>query len=136
MKRFGAPSTSVSKQQFLLPLNATKSPPHSRSVIDREGRGRAIPFSGPVPNESIVEPQIAGPARDQALPTSVPVFVAMTDLANLRAAGITYPSTIHGWRWLFRHRHERGLHDAFRRIGRRIVVDPQALPRARPRQPW
>ena len=56
---------------------------------------------------------------------TAPAFVALTDLTNLRAAGIAYPSTIHGWRWLFRHRHERGLDDAFRRIGRRIVVDPQ-----------
>jgi hypothetical protein len=54
-----------------------------------------------------------------------PTFVALTDLPSLRAAGIAYPSTVHGWRWLFRHRHERGLDDAFRRIGRRIVVDPQ-----------
>lgn len=56
---------------------------------------------------------------------AAPIFVALTDLTNLRAAGIAYPSTVHGWRWLFRHRHERGLEDAFRRIGRRIVVDPQ-----------
>lgn len=54
-----------------------------------------------------------------------PIFIALTDLPSLRAAGIAYPSTIHGWRWLFRHRRERGLQDAFRRIGRRIVVDPQ-----------
>ena len=54
-----------------------------------------------------------------------PTFVALTDLPSLRAAGIAYPSTVHGWRWLFRHRHERALDDAFRRIGRRIVVDPQ-----------
>jgi hypothetical protein len=57
--------------------------------------------------------------------TATPTFIALTDLPNLRAAGIVYPSTVHGWRWLFRHRHERGLEDAFRRIGRRIVVDAQ-----------
>jgi hypothetical protein len=56
---------------------------------------------------------------------TTPTFVPLTDLANLRDAGIAYPSTVHGWRWLFRHRHERGLDDAFRRIGRRIVVDPE-----------
>ncbi len=65
----------------------------------------------------------AGPDCVQAAVTS-PAFIALTDLTNLRAAGITYPSTVHGRRWLFRHRHERGLDDAFRRIGRRIVVDP------------
>jgi hypothetical protein len=66
----------------------------------------------------------AGPDSARARVTA-PAFVALTDLTNLRAAGITYPNTVHGWRWLFRHRHERGLDDAFRRIGRRIVVDPQ-----------
>jgi len=52
---------------------------------------------------------------------------APTPLAESRAsaAGITYPGTLHAWRWLYRHRHERGLADAFRRIGRRIVVDPE-----------
>jgi hypothetical protein len=52
-------------------------------------------------------------------------LIPMTDVAALRAVGIAYPSTVHGWRWLFRNRHERGLGDAFRRIGRRIVVDPE-----------
>jgi hypothetical protein len=51
-------------------------------------------------------------------------LVALTDTAGLRAAGITYPHTLNAWRWLYRHRHERGLADAFRRIGRRIMVDP------------
>jgi len=53
-----------------------------------------------------------------------PMLIPLTDLANLRAAGIAYPSTEHGWRWLYRHRHVRGLEDAFHRIGRRIVLDP------------
>jgi hypothetical protein len=66
----------------------------------------------------------AGYGSERA-PVTAPTFVALTDLTNLRAAGIAYPSTVHGWRWLFRHRHERGLDDAFRRIGRRIVIDPQ-----------
>jgi len=51
-------------------------------------------------------------------------LIPLTDLDGLRAAGIAYPSTEHGWRWLYRHRHARGLSDAFRRIGRRIVLDP------------
>lgn len=54
---------------------------------------------------------------------TIPRLVALTDVAGLRAAGITYPHTVHAWRWLYRH--ERGLADAFRRIGRRIVVDPE-----------
>lgn len=52
-----------------------------------------------------------------------PVFVLITDLAGMRAAGITYPSTVDGFRWLFRRRHERGMDDAFRRVGRRILLD-------------
>ncbi len=56
---------------------------------------------------------------------TAPRLVALTDTAGLRATGITYPGTLHAWRWLYRHRHERGLADAFRRIGRRIVVDPE-----------
>ena len=56
---------------------------------------------------------------------TIPKLVALTDTAGLRAAGITYPGTLYAWRWLYRHRHERGLADAFRRIGRRIVVDPE-----------
>jgi len=52
-----------------------------------------------------------------------PVLIPLTDLEGLRAAGIVYPKTVHAWRWLFRHRHERGLADAFPRIGDRILVD-------------
>ena len=51
-------------------------------------------------------------------------FIPITDLASLRAAGIAYPASVHAWRWLYRVRHERGLADAFRRIGRRVVVNP------------
>jgi len=93
------------RNQFQLPLNA----------VQCRSRSRTTP-AWPAPP--------AGPEGERAHVTT-PVFVALTDLTNLRAAGITYPSTLHGWRWLFRHRHERGLDDAFRRIGRRIVVDPQ-----------
>jgi len=55
---------------------------------------------------------------------TTPTLIPLTDLDGLRAAGISYPATEHGWRWLYRHRHARGLEDAFRRIGRRIVLDP------------
>jgi hypothetical protein len=41
----------------------------------------------------------------------------------LLAAGIAYPSTVDSWRWLYRNRHDRGLDEAFRRVGRRILVD-------------
>ena len=43
-----------------------------------------------------------------------------------QAAGIAYPATENGWRWLYRCRGERGLDHCFLIIGRRILVDPQA----------
>lgn len=54
-------------------------------------------------------------------------LIPMTDIQGLRAAGINYPHTIDSWRWLYRHREERGVTEAFRRVGRRIVVDVQAF---------
>ena len=54
-------------------------------------------------------------------------LIAMTDIEALRAAGINYPHTEHSWRWLYRHRHERGVTDGFRRIGRRVLVDVPAF---------
>ena len=50
-------------------------------------------------------------------------LIPLTDLDGLRAAGFAYPATVDSWRWLYRHRHDRGLCDAFRCIGRRVVVD-------------
>ena len=50
-------------------------------------------------------------------------LVPLTDIESLRAAGVAYPSTVHSWRWLYRHREERGLAGAFRRVGRRVLVD-------------
>jgi hypothetical protein len=58
-----------------------------------------------------------------APPAAPPTLVPLTDLASLRAAGITYPETIDGWRWLYRMRRERGMQRAFRRVGRRVLVD-------------
>ena len=42
--------------------------------------------------------------------------------SNARSRHV-YPSTVNGFRWLFRKRYERGLDDAFRRVGRRILLD-------------
>lgn len=50
-------------------------------------------------------------------------LIPMIDTESLSQAGIGYPNTIHAWRWLYRHRQERGFTKAFRRIGRRILVD-------------
>ena len=55
------------------------------------------------------------------------LLIPMTDLESLKAAGIYYPGTQNAWRWCFRHRHARGLQDAFRRNGRRIIVDVDAF---------
>ena len=118
---------SVDEQQFQLPLRISNGQPESVSVPDGAGRDRpglSIGGSQSDPAMTIRYLRAAGAASAEEHMT-VPTFVALTDLTNLRAAGIAYPSTVHGWRWLFRHRHERGLGDAFRRIGRRIVVDPQ-----------
>jgi hypothetical protein len=54
-----------------------------------------------------------------------PLLIPITDLAAMREAGIVYPSTVDGFRWLFRKRYERGLDNAFRRVGRRILLDTE-----------
>jgi hypothetical protein len=54
-------------------------------------------------------------------------LIPMTDIEALRAAGISYPQSVNAWRWLYRNRHERGVAGAFRRVGRRIVVDAPAF---------
>lgn len=51
------------------------------------------------------------------------ILIPMTDLSALRSAGVFYPHTQQSWRWLYRCRAERGLNDAFVRVGRRILVD-------------
>jgi hypothetical protein len=53
-------------------------------------------------------------------------LILMTDGKSLRAAGVSYPSTIDGWRWLYKIRRERGLESAFVTVGRRILVDVPA----------
>ncbi len=50
-------------------------------------------------------------------------LIPLTDQRGLTDAGIAYPSTTESWRWLFRHRVERGVEDAFVRCGSRILVD-------------
>jgi hypothetical protein len=55
------------------------------------------------------------------------LLIPMTDVEALKAAGIHYPATENSWRWCFRHRHSRGLDQAFKRNGRRIVVDVDAF---------
>ena len=118
---------SVNEQQFQLPLRVSESHPESPSTPDRAPRERPGLSAGCSQDDRPSTIQHL-PALDRASAEehmTTPTFVALTDLTNLRAAGIAYPSTVHGWRWLFRHRHERGLDDAFRRVGRRIVIDPQ-----------
>ena len=114
---------SHGKQQFQLPFKVTRCESPDRPKPDREPRVLSRRHSHNDQPAQIQHLPNAGPESEEQM--TAPTFVALTDLKNLRAAGIAYPSTIHGWRWLFRHRHERGLDDAFRRIGRRIVVDPE-----------
>ena len=54
-------------------------------------------------------------------------LVLMTDDRALREAGVHYPVTAESWRWLFRTRRERGVEEAFMRVGRRILVDTDRL---------
>jgi hypothetical protein len=63
---------------------------------------------------------------------SILQIVPLTDVERLRAAGIEYPRTVESWRWLYRHRHDRGMAGAFLRQGRRVLVDvPRYLELAR-----
>ena len=117
----------ANKQQFQLPFSHTKCSLRRQPMLQGECNEAPVTSADALKygkSVALREMHAPGPESGQIRLTT-PTFVALTDLANLRSAGIAYPSTIHGWRWLYRHRHERGLDDAFRRIGRRIVVDPQ-----------
>jgi hypothetical protein len=50
-------------------------------------------------------------------------YIPITDQAALRAAGIHWPESEHGWRWLFRQRAHNGFAAAFAKIGTRVLVD-------------
>ncbi|MDA8248701.1 MAG: hypothetical protein M0Z28_05925 [Rhodospirillales bacterium] len=54
-------------------------------------------------------------------------LIPMTDGPALAAARVHYPSTLESWRWLYRQRRERGVEEAFVRVGRRILVDTDRL---------
>lgn len=54
---------------------------------------------------------------------TIPTIVPITDLDAIRAAGVHYPETVDGWRWLYRQRAERRLEHVFPRLGRRVMVD-------------
>lgn len=116
---------STSKHQIELPLTASRRPRCSRATHVRESPAFVVETRNERQVTATPAAHSSEARREPCLVTATPTFIALTDLPNLRAAGIVYPSTVHGWRWLFRHRHERGLEDAFRRIGRRIVVDAQ-----------
>jgi hypothetical protein len=118
---------AANKQQFPLPFSHTKCSLRRQPMLQAERNEALVASAGASQygkSVALREMRVPGSESGQMLLTT-PTFVALTDLANLRSAGIAYPSTIHGWRWLYRHRHERGLDDAFRRVGRRIVVDPE-----------
>jgi hypothetical protein len=51
-------------------------------------------------------------------------LIPLTKPDEMRAAGLPFESTDSA-RWCHRHAQERGLTDAFVRIGRRVYVDPQ-----------
>ena len=128
---------SNDKPQIQLPLNARKCSHLNETAPAAASRTRiAALTSYPRKSAPAALERVAALESDyERSHLAALAFIPMTDLETLRAAGICYPTTLNGWRWLFRHRHERGLEDAFRRIGRRIVVDPERyreLVRARP----
>ena len=51
------------------------------------------------------------------------LLISMTDVEALKAAGIHYPATESAWRRCVRRRHVCGLENAYKRSGRRTVVD-------------
>lgn len=55
--------------------------------------------------------------------TTKPELVLITDLEAQKRAGVTYPTTVDAWRWMYRNREERGLAEAFVKNGRRVLVD-------------
>jgi hypothetical protein len=55
-------------------------------------------------------------------PSQAPELVPITNLPDLRAAGICWPATVPSWRWQYLRRHENGLAEAFARVGTRILV--------------
>lgn len=50
-------------------------------------------------------------------------LIPLTDIAGARNAGIPVTTT-HQLRWLERTADEKGLRDAFVRVGRRVFLDP------------
>lgn len=128
---------SNDKPQIQLPLTARKCSHLHETAPAAASRARIAALTSCPRNgaPSALQPAAAPESDYELSQLAAPAFIPMTDLDTLRAAGICYPTTLNGWRWLFRNRHERGLEDAFRRIGRRIVVDPKRyreLVRARP----
>jgi len=57
---------------------------------------------------------------------TAPTIIPITKTEDIRAAGVDYPTTVDGWRWLYRKRSERGLEQVFKRVGRRVLLDVPA----------
>jgi hypothetical protein len=74
-------------------------------------------------SHSLVELEPEGNSAFQALSNSKPRIVPLTDIEAIRAAGVLYPATVDGWRWLYRQRAARGMTHVFLRVGRRIMID-------------
>lgn len=52
------------------------------------------------------------------------ILIPLTDVGQMRAHGLPFRTT-DSVRWCYRHAGERGLSDAFVRIGKRIYLDPE-----------
>ena len=53
----------------------------------------------------------------------MPSLIPLTDPTKMQAAGLPFAST-ESARWCFRHAAERGVAEAFVRLGRRVYIDP------------
>lgn len=96
---------SVNKQQFELPRKVRC---HSPDLPMPDGEPRLLSARSAQNGRPIRIQHQSNAGSECEAHLTAPTFVALPDLKNLRAVGIAYPSTVHGWRWLFRNRHERG----------------------------
>lgn len=71
------------------------------------------------------DPPSSADSLPEGLSMPSALLVPISNSARLRDL-VGYPESEHAWRWLYRRRKERGLEQAFIRVGRRILVDVPA----------
>lgn len=74
--------------------------------------------------------------KKQLPPVEGAELIPITDQRSIEAAGIAYPRSEWGWRWVYRHRETNGHANSFRKLGRRILVSvPDFLEAMRAQDP-